>query len=47
MKRELLKVYKINENKFDTYDLWKEQIFEDFVFELDKEILTISFGWSS
>lgn len=45
--RKLLKVYKINEDKFDTYDLWKEQIFEDFVFELESEILTISFGWSS
>jgi hypothetical protein len=45
--RKLLNAYKINENKFDTYDLWGAQIFEDFVFELEKEILTISFGWSS
>lgn len=45
--RKLLKVYKIDETKFYTYDLWGEQIFEDFVFELEKEILTVSFGWSS
>lgn len=45
--RNLINVYKINENKFDTYDLWKEQIFEDFVFELTDEIVTVSFGWSS
>lgn len=45
--RKLLNVYKINELKFNTYDLWGAQIFEDFVFELENEIVTISFGWSS
>lgn len=44
---KLLSVTKINEEKFDTYDLWREQIFEDFVFEFPKQILVISFGWSS
>jgi hypothetical protein len=46
-RRKLSKVYKIDENKFETYTLWREQISEDFVFELENEILTLSFGWSS
>ena len=45
--RNLLQTYKIDENTFDTYELWKEQIVEDFVFELENEILIVSFGWSS
>lgn len=44
---DLCSVSKIDENKFDTYDLWKEQICEDFVFEYPLQIITISFGWSS
>lgn len=47
LNNDLCSVSKINEDKFDTYDLWKEQICEDFIFEYPNQIITLSFGWSS
>ena len=42
-----LKVYKMNDSSFDTYDLWWHQIQEDVIFDLGKDILILNFGWSS
>lgn len=41
------KVYRMNEDKFDTCGLWWHQIHEDIIFELKRELLILNFGWSS
>lgn len=47
-KNKLENVYKINEDKFDTFKTeWGDQISEDIIFELKSRILIIHFGWSS
>ena len=47
-KHKLENVYKINEDKFDTFKTdWGDQIAEDVIFELESRILIIHFGWSS
>jgi len=47
-RHKLENVYKINEDKFDTFKTgWGDQIAEDIIFELESRILIIHFGWSS
>ncbi len=48
LKNKLQNVYKINDDKFDTFKTsWGDQIAEDIIFELESRILLIHFGWSS
>jgi hypothetical protein len=42
-----LKVFKMNNSSFDTYDLWWHQIHEDIIFDAGNDIVILNFGWSS